>query len=79
MSLDSFGPLSSVSASASLSPLKHSSLHIPYEEGTVTKDFLGFNHSRSLIVRRPPSPQFMHSPTEPLCFSSAYETDSVQK
>ena len=75
MSSGHHGLLSSVSASASLSPLKHSSLYLPYEEGAITKDFLGFNQSSSLIVRRPPSPPFIH-PTEPLCFSSAYEADS---
>ena len=67
--------LSSVSASANLSPLKHSSLHVRYEEGAIAEDFLGFNQTPSLIVRRPPSPPFIHS-TEPLCFSSPYEVES---
>lgn len=75
MSSDNHGLLSSISTSASLSPLKHSSLHLPYEEGTITKDFLGCNQSASLVVRRRPSLPFIHT-TKPLCFSSAHEPDS---
>ena len=75
MSSENNGYLTSVGTSASLSPLKHNSVHAPYEEGTITKDFLGFNQT-PLIVRRPPSPPFIHSTEEPLCFSSAHEIDS---
>ena len=62
---------SSIVTSASLSPLKHS--FKPYEEVTVTDDFMGFGQT-SLIARRPSAPPSVHS-TEPLCFSSVHRLD----
>ena len=64
--------LSSTSTSASLSPVKHSSL--PYEEDTVTNDFLTFDQTPSAIVRRPSTPPSIYS-TDPLCFSTTYGVD----
>lgn len=58
---------SSVSTCASISPLKHS--FKPYEEGTVTNDFLGFDQAPSSSVRSPYERPSKLS-TEPLCFST---------
>ena len=70
--------VSSIGTSGSLSPLKHSPLHsTPYEDGTVTKDFIRFDQSRSLITRSAPLPSFIKHSTgrEPLCFSSPCDAD----
>ena len=62
--------ISNYSASASLSLLKHSSKL--YEEGAITKDFLGFDQTQS-TVRHLSTPLSIHS--EPLCFSTVHKLD----